>query len=126
MICTELLYADDALLLSSSAAKLQAHMTRVLVEGARYRLEINWSKTVAINFYNSGDLLQLSGVAVKKVCQGIYLGSVLTSSAAVGPELSRRVGEAKSSFNSLQRCWSHTNIGQRQKIERVDLTPCGC
>ena len=116
-ICTELLYADDTLLLSSSAAKLQAHMDLVIDEGARYGLEINWSKTVAININNTGGLLQPSGVVVKKVSQGVYLGGMLTSTAAVGPELSRRLGEAKASFQSLQRCWSHANISRRRKIE---------
>ena len=92
-------------------------MDLVIDEGARYGLEINWGKTVAINIHNTGDLLQPSGDAVKKVSQGVYLGGMLTSTAAVGPELSRRLGEAKGSFNSLQRCWSHANISRGRKIE---------
>ena len=92
-------------------------MELVIDEGARYGLEINWSKTLAINIHSTGDLLQPSGAVVKKVSKGVYLGGMLTSSGAVGPEFSRRWGEAKASFQSLQRCWSHANISRRRKIE---------
>ena len=43
IVCSDLLYADDTLLMSSSVAKLQAHMELVVDEGSRYRLEIRWA-----------------------------------------------------------------------------------
>ena len=46
---SELLYADDTLLVSSSPRRLQLHMDLVIDEGQRYGLEVNFSKTVAMN-----------------------------------------------------------------------------
>ena len=117
VICTDLLYADDTLLMSSSAAKLQLHMDLVVDEGSRYGLELSWSKTVAINIHNDGTLTQPNGEAVKKVSRAVYLGGMLTSSTSACPEVSRRIGEARGSFKSLEQCWSHANISHRRKIE---------
>ena len=117
MVCTDLLYADDTLLLSSNVTKLQAHMDLVVDEGARYGLELNWSKTVAINILHDGVLRQPSGEPVKTVSQAIYLGGMLSAEASVAPEVSRRLGEARGSFKVLRRCWSHANSSQRRKLQ---------
>ena len=41
VVCTDLLYADDTLLLSSNVWKLQTHMDILVGEGSRYGLELN-------------------------------------------------------------------------------------
>ena len=43
------LYADDTLLLSGCAGKLQAHLDLLVDEGSRYGLELNWDKTYVMN-----------------------------------------------------------------------------
>jgi hypothetical protein len=117
IVCTDLLYADDTLLFSSNVAKLQIHMDILVDEGSRYGLEINWNKTVAINISNDGALTQPGGEPVKIVNQAVYLGGMLSSSAAAAPEVSRRLGEARGSFKSLNRCWSHANISLQRKCQ---------
>ena len=98
MVCTDLLYTDDTLLLSNNVTKLQAHMDLVVDEGSRYGLELNWSKTVAMNILHDGTSRQPSGEPVKRVNQAVYLGGLLSVDASVAPEVSRRLGEARGTF----------------------------
>ena len=86
-------------------------------EGSRYGLELNWNKTVAINILNDGALTQPDGEPVKIVSQAVYLGGMLSSSTSAAPEVSRRLGEVRGSFKSLNRCWSHANISRQRKCQ---------
>ena len=40
----ELLYADDTVLISSSRTNLKEMLKDVMIESAKYGLELNWSK----------------------------------------------------------------------------------
>jgi len=117
VICSDILYADDTVLLSSNPNKLQMHLDILVEEGAKYGLELNWDKTVVINIHSEADLMQPSGNKIKKVDRVVYLGSILVSSASAEPELSRRLGEANGSFKTLDACWKHTNIKTERKIQ---------
>ena len=117
LVLSELLYADDTLLVSSSPRRLQLHMDLVIDEGQRYGLEVNFSKTVAMNVNCETQLMQPTGQPVKIVEQAVYLGGMLCANAAASPEVSRRIGEAKGAFEALQKCWSHANITRKRKIE---------
>ena len=93
------------------------HMDLVIDEGQRYGLEVNFSKTVAMNVHCETQLTQPTGEPVKTVEQAAYLGGMLCTNAAASPEVSRRIGEAKGAFEALQKCWSHANITRKRKIE---------
>jgi hypothetical protein len=95
VVCTDVLYADDTILFSSSAQKLQTHVHLIVDEGQRYGLESNWGKTVAININNDGGLIQPSGEQVARVNQAVYLGGLISSNTEVSAEISRRLGEAR-------------------------------
>ena len=45
------------------------------------------------------------------------MGGMLSSVATVAPEVSRRLGEARASFKSLNQCWSHANITRQRKCQ---------
>ena len=117
IVCTDVLYADDTMLVSSSASRLQLHMDTLVDEGQRYGLELNWSKTVAMRINNQGQLVQPSGEPVRFVDQAVYLGGLFSTTTCAKPEVIWRIGEAKGTFRALQRCWSHANISRQRKIE---------
>ena len=56
VVTREVLYADDTLLMSSSERNLQALLNQVVLEGAKYGLGLNWSKTYQnANLYGNYD-----------------------------------------------------------------------
>jgi len=101
IVCADVLYADDTMLLSSSPAKLQRTLDLVVDEGKRYGLELNWKKTMCMRIHNNGDIKAPSGESVQIVDQAVYLGGLLSSTASAKPEVTRRLGEARGDFKVL-------------------------
>ena len=117
LACSDLLYADDTMLLSSDSGKLQTLLNTVIDEGARYGLDLNLDKTVCMRVHNTGALRSPTGAPLKIVEQAVYLGGLLNVKCSAKPEVTRRIGEAKSLFKSLSQCWSHANICRARKIQ---------
>ena len=116
IVCSDVLYADDTLLMSSGAAKLQRHLELVVDEGKRYGLELNWKKTMAMRIGNAGDIRTPSGEAIGVVEQAVYLGGLLSTTGCAKLEVTRRLGEARGGFKALAQCWAHANIDRTRKI----------
>ena len=72
LVCPDILYADDTMLASSSAKKLQTLLDAVICEGKKYGLELNWAKTVAINIQNNGVVKTPSGTPVVQARQVVF------------------------------------------------------
>eukprot|EP00959_Pyramimonas_sp_CCMP1952_P187571 3921998-Pyramimonas_sp.AAC.1 len=60
-VCSDTLYADDTVLLSASAGKLQALLDLIIEEDKKDGLELNWKKTVLMQVRNSGRAYAPSG-----------------------------------------------------------------
>eukprot|EP00959_Pyramimonas_sp_CCMP1952_P074014 1547008-Pyramimonas_sp.AAC.1 len=69
VVCNDLLYADDAVLLSASPVKLQITVDFILQEGEKYGLELNWMKTMMMRVRNSGHVYSPDGQPLKSVEQ---------------------------------------------------------
>ena len=50
IVCKDLLYAGGTMLIGSQEAHLQLQLDTIIDEGCRYGLELNWGKTVAIQY----------------------------------------------------------------------------
>ena len=74
MVCTDLLYADDSILIGSDAHRVQAHYLILIDEGRKYGLELNANKTVMMSVNHTGNIYLRSGEPVKIVEDDIYLG----------------------------------------------------
>ena len=61
IVTRDMLYADDTLLASSSADNLQIILSSIVEEGARYGLELNWSKTVQMRISTNEQVCCPSG-----------------------------------------------------------------
>ena len=55
--CSDVFYADDSLLLSSSPFKLQRHLDTLVDEGRQYDLELNCPKATAMRIGNDGEIM---------------------------------------------------------------------
>jgi hypothetical protein len=116
-VTRDVLYADDTLLMSADAVILQTHLNLIVSEGQAYGLELNWDKTVAININNNGSIHGPHGQILKSVQQAVYLGGLIAASGAASPEVTRRLGEARGSFEQLQTVWKHANLTRERKLE---------
>ena len=115
IVSADLVYADDTMLLTSSPASAQALLNNVSAAGQQYGLELNLEKTVLLRVRGNADIFGSDGVALKAKSQAVYLGSLLTTSGEVAPELHRRIGEACACFQTLTAVWKHANLPKMKK-----------
>ena len=116
IVTHDVLYADDTLLASSSAANMQRLVNAVVQEGAPYGLEINWSKTIQIQVSTQQHIGRPDGGPIACVREGIYLGGMLTCDGKARRELVRRLGEGRRAFDGLCKVWSHAGISRARKL----------
>ena len=116
IVTRDMLYADDTLLASSSADNLQSILSTIVEEGARYGLELNWSKTLQMRISTNAQVCCPSGEPIACVREAIYLGGLLTCDGRARHEVIRRLGEGRRLFDKLQKIWKHAGITRARKI----------
>ena len=117
---TDLLYADDTLLMNTSLEALQCQLNIVIDVGRRYGLELNFKKVLHASINHDGILFDPNGNIIKKTDEVVYLGSLITMNGKAKSEISRRIGEATQVFYTLQSVWKHANITRQRKKEILD------
>ena len=110
-------YADDTALMSTNPQHLQATMDSLVTHGARYGLEVNWDKTVALVIGGMDPPIRPDGHLVKCVEQYVYLGGLLTANGSTTTTLLRRLGEAGKGYDKLHKIWGHANITVQRKVQ---------
>ena len=116
VVTRDILYADDTLLAETRPDILQRHLDLIVEYGASYGLEIHWGKTLLLQARQSGTIHGGEG-PLKPVDSTVYLGGLLSADGLPTRELTRRLGEAETTFKKLQRVWRHTNIPKQRKHE---------
>ena len=112
----DILYADDTLLLGSTACHVEELAAAISQVGSNYGLALHWQKTQALSVCTSAQLHQPDGSIIDDKGSLLYLGGTLTSSAGSHSELSRRLGLGGSGFHALRKLWNHGNVSQRAKL----------
>ena len=112
----ELLYADDTLLVHGEPAAVEVYMSLVSRAGSEHGLSFNWGKLECMPVRCHAEFYTPGGDPVKTTQSMKYLGSMLSSDGKLGTELSYRLGQAKSEFNSLCKIWSHAAIPRKIKL----------
>ena len=113
----EILYADDTLLIDVDAQVVEQYMQCVAAAGNNYGLAFNWKKLEILPINCVCLIPTPAGNHVKQKESMTYLGSLLCASGSSGSELSRRLGEARGSFDKLRRVWGHANIRKERKLQ---------
>ena len=117
---SELVYADDTLILALDEDSAHAYMLAIAEAGRSYGLSLNWSKCEVMPVRSPGVIRSPAGTDLPIKHSLYYLGSILASDGRVGPEIERRIGKAKREFESLKRVWSHSSLGLMQKLQIMD------
>ena len=116
----ELIYADDTLVVGVQADRVQAFMRYIQQAGENYGLSFNWRKLELLPVRCEAAIAKPDGNDVVSKDSIVYLGSLLSKNGKIGPELSRRLGAAKSDFCTLAKVWSHSNISMQKKLKVFD------
>ena len=89
IVTNEILYADDTVLLSSSPTNCQRLLDEVVSEGAKYGLELNWTKTYQMNVNSNETFFRYDGVAMEMKRSLLYLGGLISCDGKSAIELRR-------------------------------------
>jgi len=112
---SELLYADDTLLMGSNPQTVQKQLETIVEVGREYGLEMNWEKVELLAARCQPVLFRPDGQQIPCKASIKYLGAMVCANGDIDSELGRRIGLARSEFNNLAHVWQHTRISQRDK-----------
>ena len=117
---SDLVYADDTLLLGTCSEDLHKFMSKIGEAGMEYGLVFNWGKLETLPVRTEAVIRKPDGGAIATKSSILYLGSSLASDGRFGSELNRRLGMARSDFDKLRLAWSHSSISTRRKVQIFD------
>ena len=113
----DIAYADDTLLLGTSAEHVEEFLHCVARAGQSYGLELHPQKLQLLQV-NCEEPIRLDDENTIRPCTSIgYLGSTLSSNGRMASELNRRIGMAKADFRSVRQVWTHSTLSQRRKLD---------
>jgi len=122
---TDLLYADDAALVSRSKGGLTHLLKRLQDTAQAWGLSVNITKTKAMVFFPRppNDALpspiELRGGRVEFVDRFLYLGTLWTPTGSLDLEVHKRTGTARGVISQLQPLWSKRGISRNLKLQVV-------
>ena len=113
---SDLLYADDTLVMGVSAALVGELAAAIEQAGGRYGMVLHWGKTPAISVCCDDHINRSDGTLIPGSDSMEYLGGLITSDGRADSELSRRIGMATGDFRELQKLWNHASVTLKDKL----------
>ena len=113
---SELVYADDTLVMAVDEDSAHAYMTAIAVVGQTYGLSFNWSKLEALPVKTHGAIAKPDGTLIACKQSIKYLGSSISADGRIDAEIGQRIGAAKRDFEALRRIWAHAQLPTQKKI----------
>ena len=111
------LYADDTLLIGSSAQSLQQLLDAIATVGRRFGMELHWDKFQLMELGGRYELHAPNGSKIQPTSSMCYLGCTMFADGGVKSELNRKLGVAWADFRKLTGVWSHAQMRRRRKLE---------
>ena len=107
-------YADDIVLLAEDPMFLKALLTAVNEKGKPYGMEMNIIKTKSMVISRKKPVPNISisveGKPIQKVDRMVYLGYMATEDGKCDKEIKRRIGIARTAFESMAKILTSRNI----------------
>ena len=117
---SELVYADDTLVLAGEDKNAELHMKAIAHAGANYGLLLSWGKVEVMPVRCEAAIRKPDGSIVAAKTSLVYLGSVIRASGDMAAEIGRRLGAARADFVSLERVWRHSSLSAQRKNRIFD------
>ena len=118
VLIRELLFADDAALLSHTQSGLQNLVSSLAHACQEFGLTISLNKTeVMAQDVTSVPTINIGNHTLQVVKEFTYLGSTITSNLSLDNELNKRIGKASGAMAKLsKRVWENNKLSQATKI----------
>ena len=110
-------YADDTLIMGSSARSVERLLAAVWKAGAQIGMEMHPEKFQLLRVRSEGLVRKPDGTTIEDTDALTYLGTTVAADGRIGAELGRRLGLASADFRCLQKLWGHASIGITRKLE---------
>ena len=119
VLVRELLFADDAALVSHTEDGLQCMLNKFADACKEFGLTISIKKTQVMGLNTPSDpMLHLEGQLLETVNDFVYLGSNMSSSATLDTEIKRRIAKASSTMSRLsKRVWDNKKVTKATKMK---------
>ena len=116
ILVLELLFADDAALVSYSAEGLQRLLDKFSAACAEFTLVISTKKSVVLH-QGIATPITVNDQELGTVDSFAYLGSIMNNQLSIEQEIQVRIGRAASTFNCLRdRAWLNKHLTFRKNV----------
>ncbi|RUS76894.1 hypothetical protein EGW08_015333 [Elysia chlorotica] len=114
-------YADDTALVAETPEQLQALLDKVNEESEKCGLAMNAKKT-KVMVISRKDItpkinINIGNTVLEQVSTFIYLGQLISDDNRADQDIKRRIGIAKTSFNSLLNTFTSNSISMKTKLQ---------
>ena len=112
-----LLFADDALLLTKKAARMNQLLALIIEHSANYNLQLNKEKCQLLVTNDVGSPVKFpDGTLVTKHASIKYLGATFSATVDTGMILRQKLTDASSTMRILSPLWTNAQITQFWKL----------
>jgi exonuclease III len=113
---TEILYADDTILASSSIKAIILQLREIEAQSARFGLSLNRGKCEALALPNGQHITFADGTRLPNTTEAKYLGCIVNCKGDTKMELRHRMQTTMMALKSLQLFWRHSTCPISFKI----------
>lgn len=117
---SDLRYADDTALLTTSAQEMQLWLNAVNEAGKEYDLQLNVKKTKHMRSNtNDQQAITANDENIEEVNQFVYLGVQLNNNGDRRVEIKRRIGLAKTAITKCDYIWKSSDVSLNSKLSLI-------
>jgi len=113
---SDVVFADDTLLMSVSSNHLEEYLLAVAAAGERYGMELHWDKFQLLAVQSEPVLHTPTGDPIPCRQRMEYLGTTLSNDVHDQHELVKRIAMAKKHFLALDCVWKRSSLTCKRKL----------
>ena len=116
---SNLRYADDIVLLASSAEELQDLVNRITRAGEEYNLLINSSKTKIMALNGEPFTIKINNEELEQVNKFTYLGSIIADDSSCSADIKHRLALGNCILTKLKTLWQGHTLTLQTKVRLI-------